>query len=99
LRIRKAQMIRAAAVNGTLEQGLTSDPSKEYDKAAQVFTETHDAYVPSYDMLKKIVDDNADPTQYLAQIAGRSPHVFQSVALMPEAAVQWLREEPAVQPI
>src|SRR3954451_7032948 len=44
-----------------------------------------------------MVDSNASPAQYLTQIAGRSEHVFQAAAPIPEAAVQYLRDEPAVQ--
>ncbi|HEX4416337.1 MAG TPA: tetratricopeptide repeat protein [Kofleriaceae bacterium] len=97
LRIRKAQMIRGAQVAGTLDTRDGDDPATEYDKAVQVFTETHDTYLPSYAALAQMVDDKADPAQYLAQIAGRSEHVFQAAAPVPEAAIQYLRDEPAVQ--
>lgn len=97
LRIRKAQMVRGAQIQGTLDNQQTDDPATEYDKAARVFTETHDMYMPSYTALAQMVDSNADPAQYLQQIAGRSEHVFQAVAPMPEAAVQYMRDEPEVQ--
>jgi len=97
LRIRKAQMIRSSAVAGTLENGQSGDPAPEYDKATQVFTDTHDQYFPSYVALTHMIDNNADPAQFLSQIAGRSPHVFQAAAPIPEAAAQWLRDEPEVQ--
>ncbi len=98
LRIRKAQMIRNAQITGTLDANLKdADPATEYDKAAKVFSETHDVYMPSYVALAQMVDSTGDPAQYLAQIAGRSPHVFQAAAPIPEAAAQYLRDEPEVQ--
>ncbi|HEU4734709.1 MAG TPA: tetratricopeptide repeat protein [Kofleriaceae bacterium] len=97
LRIRKAQMIRGALIQGTLDNRSPDDPAVEYDKAVQVFTETHDMYVPSYNALVQMAEANADPAQYLAQIAGRSSHVFQAAAPIPDAAVQYLREEPQIQ--
>jgi hypothetical protein len=97
LRVRKAQMVRGAQIEGTLDEHQATDPATEYDKAARVFTETHDLYMPSYAALAQMVDSGADPAQYLAQIAGRSAHVFQAVAPLPEAAVQYLRDEPEVQ--
>ena len=97
LRIRKAQLIRQKVIAGTVENGAPSDPSVEYDRAAQVFTETHDMYLPSYQALARMVDSPGDPAQYLAQIAGRSPTIFQATAPLPEAAAAYLREEPEVQ--
>jgi len=97
LRIRKAQSIRQIQINGVIDAKSQLDPQVEYDKAAQVFTETHDAYVPSYEALKLMVDGNLDPASFLAQIAGRTSSVFQATAPIPEAAAQYLREEPAVQ--
>ncbi|MGN6107160.1 MAG: tetratricopeptide repeat protein [Kofleriaceae bacterium] len=97
LRIRKAQLIRQKQIAGTLEKDSESDPEVEYDKASQVFTETNDMYLPSYQALAQMVESNGDPAQYLAQIAGRSPTVFQATAPIPEAAAQYLREEPEVQ--
>jgi tetratricopeptide (TPR) repeat protein len=97
LRLRKAQMLRTALIQGTLDTKEQASPAAEYDKAAQVFAETHDMYVPSYAALSRMVDSGASPVQYLAQIAGRSPHVFQTAAPIPEAAVQYLRDEPEVQ--
>lgn len=97
LRIRKAQMIRAAQIAGTLDNRSTDNPATEYDKAVQLFTETHDLYLPSYAALAQITSANADPAQYLNQIAGRFDHVFQAAAPIPEAAVQYMRDEPEVQ--
>ncbi|HET9625727.1 MAG TPA: tetratricopeptide repeat protein, partial [Kofleriaceae bacterium] len=97
LRIRKAQLLRAAEVGGTLDNRDADDPAIEYDKAVQEFTETHDLYMPSYLALSQMVDSKADPAQFLGQIAGRNDHVFQAAAPVPEAAVQYLRDEPAVQ--
>ncbi|HEU0030844.1 MAG TPA: tetratricopeptide repeat protein [Kofleriaceae bacterium] len=98
LRIRKAQMIRQAQIIGTLDVNVrNADPAAEYDKANKVFTETHDMYAPSYEALAQMVDTKADAGQYLSQLAGRNAHVFQTTAPMPEAAAQYLREEPEVQ--
>ncbi|MEO8700414.1 MAG: tetratricopeptide repeat protein [Kofleriaceae bacterium] len=98
LRIRKAQMIRQAQITGTLDANYrATEPATEYDKATAVFTETHDMYMPSYVALAQMADSTTDPGQYLAQLAGRSQRVFQSVAPIPEAAAQYLREEPEVQ--
>ena len=99
LRIRKAQMIRQSQINGTIGNGEASDPAVEYDKAAQLFTETHDQYLPSYQALSQMVDGTLDPAAFIEQIAGRSAHVFQAAAPIPEAAAQWLRDEPEVQRI
>jgi hypothetical protein len=97
LRLRKAQMLRTSQIQGTIDAKEQDSPAAEYDKAAQVFSETHDMYVPSYAALSRMVEGGADPAQHLAQIAGRSPHVFQTTAPIPEAAVQYLRDEPEVQ--
>jgi tetratricopeptide (TPR) repeat protein len=97
LRVRKAQMIRSAQILGTADPKDQDDPATEYDRAVQVFTETHDLYAPSYAALVQMVDGGTPPEHYLSQIAGRSEHVFQAAAPLPEAAVQYLREEPAVQ--
>lgn len=97
LRVRKAQMIRTAQILGTIDAKEQDDPATEYDRAVQVFTETHDAYLPSYNALVQMVSGGAPPEQYLRQIAGRFEHVFQIAAPIPEAAVQYLRDEPAVQ--
>jgi hypothetical protein len=96
LRIRKAQMIRAAQILGTLDAREQDDPATEYDKAAQVFTDTHELYHSSYAALDQMAS-SASPEQFLTQIAGRSEHVFQAAAPIPEAAVQYLRDEPEVQ--
>ncbi len=99
LRIRKAQMIRNAIVTGTIDATTKEiEPSVEYDKAEKVFTETHDMYLPSYLALSDMVDSK-DPGQYLAQLAGRSPRAFLTTAPVPDAAAQYLREEPEVQRI
>ena len=97
LRIRKAQLIRQKVIAGTVENGGPSDPGVEYARAAAVFTETHDQYLPSYQALARMVDNPGDPAKYLAQIAGRSPTIFQATAPLPEAAAAYLREEPEVQ--
>ena len=97
LRIRKAQMIRQAQVNGTINPADHADTATEYDKAAALFSQTHDQYMPSYVAVSQMVDGNLDPAQFLDQIANRQGHVFQSTAPIPEAAAQWLRDEPEVQ--
>jgi lipopolysaccharide biosynthesis regulator YciM len=97
LRIRKAQMIRGAQILGTIDAKEQDDPATEYDRAVQVFTETHDMYAPSYTALARLAEAGTPPERYLAQIAGRSEHVFQAAAPLPEAAVQYLRDEAAVQ--
>jgi tetratricopeptide (TPR) repeat protein len=97
LRIRKAQMVRGAQIQGTLDNRSHDDPATEYDKAAQVFSETHEMYLPSYAALSAMADSGGNPAQYLMQIAGRSHRVFQAAAPIPEAAIQYLREEPEVQ--
>ena len=97
LRIRKAQMLRNAQITGTVEAGA-DDPAVEYDKAAAVFRETHDGYYPSYQALVRMLDNaSADPADYLAQLAGRASNVFQAAPPIPEAAAEYLREEPEVQ--
>jgi len=97
LRIRKAQMIRQAQIAGTVNPEDPTDPAVEYEKAAKIFTETHDAYAPSYAALTQMLDGNADPSSFVAQIAGRQQHIFQTAPAIPEAAAQWLRDEPEVQ--
>ncbi len=97
LRIRKAQMIRAGQVNGTASPNAPSDPEVEYAKASEIFAQTHSEYLPSYLALKDIVEGHADPTSFLVQISGRSGHAFLATTPIPEAAVQWMRDEPAVQ--
>ena len=97
LRIRKAQKIRLNQIMGSLDAAKEGEPSVEYDKARVVFQETHDLYMPSYQAISQMVDSATDPGQYLAQIAGRSGNVFMASAPLPEAAAQYLREEPEVQ--
>jgi tetratricopeptide (TPR) repeat protein len=97
LRIRKAQMIRASQIAGTLLDDKHDDPAVEYDKAVAMFTETHDLYLPSYQALEKIADTTANADQYLVQIAGRSSHVFQTQEPLPDAAAEYLRDVPDVQ--
>ncbi len=95
LRIRKAQMIRSAQVEGI--GASADDPSLEYDKANQVFAETHDMYFPGYVALSHIVADKTDPSRYMAQLAGRSERAFQVNTPLPDEAVVLIREEPGVQ--
>jgi hypothetical protein len=97
LRIRKAQAIRLAQVNGTVAMGDTTDPGVEYDKATKIFGDTHDFYMPSYATLSQLTDGNLDAAAFVEQIAGRSSHVFQTTAPIPDAAAQWLRDQPEVQ--
>jgi hypothetical protein len=97
LRIRKAQLIRHAQVTGTLSAEEHSDPNTEYDKAEKIFSETHDRYYPSFVALNDMVNGKLDPSSFIDQISGRNTRVFASSAPIPEAAAQWLREEPEVQ--
>jgi tetratricopeptide (TPR) repeat protein len=96
LRIRKAQMNRQAQITNTVEANAT-DPQVEYDKAAAVFAETHAAYYPSYVALSAMLDSGGDAADYLAQLAERQTQTFQAVAPIPDAAAQYLREEPETQ--
>ncbi|MBL0218897.1 MAG: tetratricopeptide repeat protein [Myxococcales bacterium] len=97
LRIRKAQLVRSSQVTGAVDAS-DEDPAVEYDKAAAVFRETHDGYYPSYQALTRMLDNqSADSADYLAQLAGRAANVFQAAPPIPEAAAQYLREEPEVQ--
>ena len=99
LRIRKAQMIRQAKITGTIDATTKdTDPNTEYDKAEVVFTDTHDMYLPSYLALTEMAE-SSDPGQYLAQLAGRDARAFSTTAPIPEAAAQYLREEPEVRRI
>lgn len=99
LRIRKAQSIRQAQVNGQPLPGDTADPAAEYDKAAQTFQETHDINLPSYQALSALVDGNLDAAAFVEQVAGRSQHVFSASTPLPDAAAQALRDQPEVQQI
>lgn len=94
LRIRKAQMLRASQVEGT--GNAADDPGVEYDKANKVFTETHDEYFPAWFSLSQI-DDKADMSRYLEQIAGGTDRVFSTTAPLPEEAAILMRDEPGVQ--
>jgi hypothetical protein len=97
LRIRKAQMLRQQQIQGTINNEEHSDPANEYDKAVQLFTQTHDQYVPAYQALVQMVNGKLDPGTFVDQIAGRSRYVFQVSPPVPEAAAQMLRDEPNVQ--
>jgi tetratricopeptide (TPR) repeat protein len=97
LRIRKAQKIRLNLITGSLDAAKEGNPETEYDKARAVFSETHDLYMPSYRALEQMVDNTKDPGQYLSQIAGTNEHAFMATTPLPEAAAQYLREEPEVQ--
>ncbi|MBL9014239.1 MAG: tetratricopeptide repeat protein [Myxococcales bacterium] len=97
LRIRKAQLLRAAQITGAVDADA-EDPAVEYEKASVVFKDLHDGYYPSYEALNRMLDNaSADPADYLAQLAGRAANVFQAAPPIPEAAAQYLREEPDVQ--
>src|SRR5262249_14188272 len=73
------------------------DPAIEYDKAAAVFEETHRLYFPSYQSIATMLEGGTNAGDYIAQLAGRSSTVFQATAPIPEAAAQYLRDEPEVQ--
>jgi tetratricopeptide (TPR) repeat protein len=97
LRIRKAQLLRQAEIAGTINAEEHSNPPAEYAKAEKLFTETHDAYYPSYMALSRMVDGSLDAASFIDQISGRNTRVFASATPIPEAAAQGLREEPEVQ--
>ncbi|HEX5064307.1 MAG TPA: hypothetical protein VFV99_33260 [Kofleriaceae bacterium] len=97
LRIRKAQLLRHAEITGTLSAEEKSNPAGEYDKAEKIFTETHDRYYPSFVALDRMVQGTLDPASFIDQISGHNTRVFATSAPIPEAAAQWLREEPEVQ--
>jgi tetratricopeptide (TPR) repeat protein len=97
LRIRKAQLIRHAQITNTISADEKSDPASEYDKAEKIFGETHDRYYPSFVALDSMVKGTLDPASFIDQISGRNTRVFAASAPIPEAAAQWLREEPEVQ--
>jgi len=97
LRIRKAQLLRQAQISGTINGEEKSTPEAEYVKAEGIFTETHDAYYPSYMALSRMADGSMDPAAFIDQISGRNNRVFASATPIPEAAAQWLREEGDVQ--
>lgn len=94
LRIRKAQMVKARLDLGGKVEGRT--PAQEYTKANEIFTLTHDTYLPPHDELQKIIDDKTDPEQFVAQVTGRQSKTFEVNATMPEIAAAWLRQEPDV---
>jgi tetratricopeptide (TPR) repeat protein len=97
LRVRKAQMIRLAQVTGTLSTEERSDPPTEYAKAEKIFTDMHAQYFPSWLALNRMVEGSLNPASFVDQISGRNTRVFATAAPIPEAAAQWLREEPEVQ--
>lgn len=97
LRIRKAQLIRQAEITGTKSADERSTPQAEYEKAEKIFTETHQRYHPSFLALERMVAGTLNPASFIDQISGRNTRVFASSAPIPEAAAQWLREEPEVQ--
>ncbi|HEY1817366.1 MAG TPA: tetratricopeptide repeat protein [Kofleriaceae bacterium] len=99
LRIRKAQAIRLAQITGTSLTNDTQDPGIEYDKAVKIFNDTHDQYYPSYQAISQVVDGNMDASAFVDQLAGRTTHTVTSAPPIPDAAAQWLRDEPAVQRI
>jgi len=90
-------MIRQAQIAGTINTKDESDPAVEYDKAAQIFSETHDQYMPSYQALSAMV--RWQPRSGVVHHAdrGRSAHVFQAAAPIPEDAAKYLRDQPEVQ--
>jgi TolA-binding protein len=97
LRIRKAQMLRQSQIAGTINNEDKADPASEYDKAAQIFAQTHDQFAGAYTAMAQVVDGKLDPATFIDQVAGRSEHVFQLSPPVPEAAAQMLRDEPDVQ--
>lgn len=97
LRIRKAQLIRQGQITGTLGANEHADPQSEYAKAERIFTDAHDQFEPAYRSLESMVAGTLDPISFIDQISGRNTRVFAASAPIPEAAAQWLRDEPEVQ--
>ena len=98
LRIRKAQLIRQHQIAGTISADERSEPAAEYTKADKLFADVHSLYKPAYDALGRMVKGTLNPASFIDQISGRNTRVFTSNATpIPEAAAQWLREEPEVQ--
>ena len=98
LRIRKAQMIRNAQIDGAAN--AADDPATEYDKAASgVQRDARHVLRRRTQALAAMIDAKVDPALYLAQLANRSSHAFAAAAPLPEAAAQMLRDEPEVQRI
>jgi tetratricopeptide (TPR) repeat protein len=97
LRIRKAQLLRQAEITGTKSADERSTPMAEYEKAEKIFNETHERYYPAYVALERMVSGQLNPASFIDQISGRNTRVFASSAPIPEAAAQWLRDEPEVQ--
>jgi len=95
LRIRKAQNIHQQQIQGLFTG--KADPEEEYTKADKIFHDTHDNYANAHEALSRLIQDNDDPTTYLAQITGRNADTFQVHATLPETAAQWLRDQPDVQ--
>jgi len=96
LHIRKAQRLREALINGTLETTEKDDPHSEYGKADKAFDRIHADYQASYDTMSKVLEANVDPAVYLAQISNRDDSTQDQLA-MPELAINMLREEPDVE--
>ena len=98
LRIRKAQMIRQAQINGTISHERDSDAGHRVRQGRAIFAETHDAFVPSYAALSQHGRRQPSiPPQFLDQIARPQHARVPRRAPIPEAAAQWLRDEPEVQ--
>ncbi len=95
LRIRKAQNVHQQQIEGVFTG--TADSEQEYGKADTIFHDTKDTYASADEALARVIKDNDDPATYLAQITGRYSSTFQVQATLPEAAAQWLRDEPDVQ--
>lgn len=93
LRVRKAQMLRQALINGLEANG---DPADEYVKAEALFRDTKDQYAPSHAELRRVIDEHVDPALYLAQVSGRDSTTFAVAAQMPEIAASWVRDEANV---
>ena len=99
LRIRKAQMLRQAQIDGTVDADETIDPATEYDKADEdLHRDARRVRARRTWRSRSMVDGNVDPRAFIEQIAGRNAaRVPDRRAPIPEAAAQWLRDEPEVQ--
>lgn len=88
LRIRKAQ---------TLAEKETGNSAEEYAKAHSLFETTHETFKDPHAELARILEERADPRQFMAQITGRVSETFEVTATMPEVAASWIRREPDVE--
>ncbi len=90
LRIRKAR---------NDEEARTGNPSEEYAKATEIYTDTKKVFHGPYMDLKAILDKKEDPKNFLDQITGRDTDAFAVTSELPTVAKAWLLERPEIQQI